>query len=113
MSEKGRESEIKGTAPPCEKQREPEPPPPYKPQFIPPVKPRRRTPTAGIYVLQELEDEEKEAWKEARMEIRGTFEGFQRPHHEGQREREEEERKKGEKEEDGERDLKGELGPRL
>lgn len=34
-SEKEKESEIKGTAPPCEKQREPEPPPSYNPQCNP------------------------------------------------------------------------------
>lgn len=74
---KEREESVRESAPPWGKQRELGPPPPYNPQFWPPIKPRRNVPPAGVYVLQEREKEEK-VWEEAEMELQGTFKGYQR-----------------------------------
>lgn len=66
---------------------------------------------AGIYMMQGVEDENEEAWKETRVEIRGMFEGFQRLPHEEQREQEEKEKGRGDEEEDGEEGPRGEWRP--
>lgn len=100
MIEKEKESKEEGIAPLCEKQRELEPPPPYNPQFQPPVKPRRCVPVAGIYMVKEVESEDEETWKKAEMEIQGTFKGLQKRTRRGQEEQEEKERERGNEEDE-------------
>lgn len=44
------------------------------------MKPTRHTPSAGIYMMQGVENR-GEAWKETEMDIQGTFTGYQRMRH--------------------------------
>lgn len=86
-AEAGREAESEGTTPPWEKQGEPGPPPPYNPQILPPLRPPRCAPPAGLYMMQGAANREEE-WKETEVDVQGIFTGYQRMRHPKQEDRE-------------------------